>query len=116
MNMTKKQIEKRYNKLIDDIESMSIYDGRGTVDRYECKKCGAIIHTTYAEKGVTPFSIGCRMSGYAAYSFRTFDKATVPPSVKVLNWYRPSLEATLKMSEGEIEHILNGGLILEVPK
>lgn len=38
MNMTKKQIEKRYNKLIDDIESRSIYDGRGTVDRYECKK------------------------------------------------------------------------------
>jgi len=59
MNMTKKQIEKRYNKLIDDIESMSIYDGRGTVDRYECKKCGAIIHTTYAEKGVRKL--------YAAY-------------------------------------------------
>ena len=116
MNMTKKQIEKRYNKLIDDIESMSIHDGRGTVDRYECKKCGAIIHTTYAEKGVTPFSIGCRMCGSYMQHTRTFDNATVPPSVKVLNWYRPSLEATLKMSEGEIEHILNGGLILEVPK
>lgn len=84
MNMTKKQIEKRYNKLIDDIESMSIYDGRGTVDRYECKKCGAIIHTTYAEKGVTPFSIGCRMCGSYMQHTRTFDKATVPPSVKVL--------------------------------
>lgn len=50
MNMTKKQIEKRYKKLIGSIESMSIYDGRGAVDRYECKNCGATIHTTYAEK------------------------------------------------------------------
>lgn len=116
MNMKKEQIEKRYSKLMEDIESMRIYDGRGTVDRYECKKCGATIHTIYAEKGVTPFTIGCRMCGSYMQHTRTFDRATVLPSVKVLNWYRPTLEATLKMSEGEIEHILNGGLILEAPK
>lgn len=26
---------------------------------------------------------------------------------------RPSLKQTLKLSEGEIEHVLNGGLLLE---
>lgn len=35
---------------------------------------------------------------------------------KMINWYRPTLEQTLKMSDGMIEHILNGGLILDLPK
>lgn len=31
----------------------------------------------------------------------------------VMDWYRPSLEDVLKMSDGMIEHVLNGGLVLE---
>lgn len=45
-----------------------------------------------------------------------FDKKTVPPYVMVFDWYRPTLEQTLKMSDGMIDHILNGGLILDSEK
>lgn len=44
---------------------------------------------------------------------QTFRKEIVPESVEIKNWFRPTLEQTLKMSDGTIEHILNGGLILE---
>lgn len=37
--MEKKRIEKEYKKLVDNIESLRMYDGRGTVDRYVCEKC-----------------------------------------------------------------------------
>ena len=33
--------------------------------------------------------------------------------MNVMDWYRPTLEQTLKMPDRVIEHILNGGLILE---
>lgn len=51
--MGRKEIEKEYCKLTKEIESMCIYDGRNTVDRYVCEKCGGLLHTTYKDKGVT---------------------------------------------------------------
>lgn len=32
-----------------------------------------------------------------------------------MDWYRPSLEDVLKMSDGMIEHVLNGWVILDEP-
>lgn len=114
--MNRKEIEKAYNKLIGEIEDRRMYDGRNTVDRYTCEDCGYIIHTTYKDKGVTPFAIQCTRCGGTMYHNKTFDKKTVPGYVLIHNWYRPTLEQTLKMSNGMIEHILNGGLILDTPK
>lgn len=111
--MNKKQIEKKYNALVDRIEGMRIYDGRGTVDRYECQKCGCTMHTTYKDKGVTPFCTLCPECGGTMQHTKTFSKEVVPPFIKVLNWYRPTLKQTLKMPDGIVEYILNGGLILE---
>lgn len=111
--MERKEIEKKYYKLTKEIESMRIYDGRNTVDRYLCKKCGGFLHTTYKDKGVTPFIITCPMCGGMMSHTQTFKKETVPDFVEVKKWYRPTLKQTLKMSESSIEHILNGGLILE---
>lgn len=34
--MTRKKIEKQYNKLVSEIEEKIMYDGRGTVNRYIC--------------------------------------------------------------------------------
>lgn len=111
--MTREQIEKQYNKLVSEIEEKRMYDGRGTVDRYVCDTCGHIIYTTYRDKGVTPYTMRCHRCGGTKYHDKTYDKKTVPSYVDVIDWYRPTLEQTLDMSEGMIEHVLNGGLILE---
>lgn len=70
----------------------------------------------YKDKGVTPFTMRCTRCGGTMYHTKTFDKKTVPPYVMVFDWYRPTLEQTLKMSDGMIDHILNGGLILDSEK
>lgn len=113
--MKKEDIEKRYNELVKEIEGKIMYDGRGKVDRYTCDTCGHIIYTTYRDKGVTPFTIKCTRCGGTKYHDKTYDKKTVPGYVVVMDWYRPSLEDVLKMSDGMIEHVLNGGLILDEP-
>lgn len=113
--MKKEVIEKRYNELVIEIERKIMYDGRGTVDRYTCDTCGHIIYTTYRDKGVTPYTIKCERCGGTKYHDKTYDKRTVPGYVMVMDWYRPSLEDVLKMSDGMIEHVLNGGLILDEP-
>ena len=41
---------------------------------------------------------------------QTFIKETVPETVEIKNWFRPTLKQTLKMSDATIEHILNGGV------
>lgn len=109
--MTRKKIEKQYNKLVSEIEEKIMYDGRGTVDRYICDTCGYMRHTTYKDKGVTPFVMRCPKCGGDMAHRQTFKKDT--DWVEVKNWYRPTLEQTLGMSEGMIEYVLNGGLILE---
>lgn len=113
--MTKEDIEKRYNQLVNSIEKKEMYDGRGTVDRYTCGTCGHIIYTTYRDKGVTPYTIRCNRCGGTKYHDKTYNKKTVPSYVMITDWYRPSLKDVLKMSDGMIDHILNGGLILDEP-
>ena len=111
--MNKETIKKQYNELVSNIEEMKMYDGRGTVDRYICDTCGYMIHTTYKDKGVTPFTMPCCKCNGTMYHRQTFKKETVPDWVNVKNWYRPTLEQTLQERQGTIEHILKGGLLLE---
>lgn len=111
--MNKETIKKQYDKLVNEIEGMKMYDGRGTVDRYICDTCGHMTHTTYKDKGVTPFVIRCPKCGGDMVHRQTFEKDTVPDWVEVKGWYRPSLEELLKTDEGIIEHVLDGGLLLE---
>lgn len=111
--MTTEEITKKYNELVSSIENTKMYDGRNTVDRYICDTCGAMMHTTYKDKGVTPFTIVCPKCGGIMYHRYTFEKDSVPDWVEIKNWYRPSLEQTLLQNQGTIEHILNGGLLLE---
>ena len=57
--MNKEIIKEKYDKLVSEIEGMKMYDGRGAVDRYVCDTCGYMTHTTYKDKGVTPFTMRC---------------------------------------------------------
>lgn len=109
--MNKIDISKRYAKMVSAIEGDNIYDGRGTFDLYQCEKCTREIITTYADKGVTPFSIQCSC-GSNMQHIESFN--SVPDYIRVFKWKRPTLEQTLKLSDGQIEHIFNGGLILDL--
>ena len=111
--MTRKQIERQYNNLVSEIEEKRMYDGRGTVDRYVCDTCGYMMHTTYKDKGVTPFTMLCPKCKGIMYHRQTFEKESVPEWVPVKGWHRPTLEQTLEMDERTIEHILKGGLVLD---
>lgn len=109
--MERKEIEERYNKMVSGIEEAGIYDGRGTYDLYKCKRCGHHIITTYAEKGVTPFIIRCKGCNGNMIHEETYK--SIPETIYAIKWIRPTLEQTMKFSEGLIEHVLNGGLVME---
>lgn len=99
--------------MVDSIETAQMYDGRNTVDRYVCKKCGNQMFTTYKDKGVTPFTVVCRDCKGTMYHDGTYPMTSIPSCIQVLKWYRPSLEQTLRMNESQIWHILHGGLVLD---
>ena len=101
-------IKSRYDKMLETIENANIYDGRGTYDLYRCK-CGAEMFTTYDVKGVTPFCIGCKCGNVMSH-IETFK--TVPDYIRVTRWVRPSFEQLKYLSLGQIDHVLNGGLVL----
>lgn len=103
--------KKQYEKLCADSESLDVYDGRGTYDVYECKACGHHIVTTYAVKGVTPFTMRCPKCGKTMMHTQTLKEA--PAGEKVIKWVRPSYRRYRKLPDFLREHIEQGGLILE---
>lgn len=109
--MNKEEIEKRYSEMVLTIESANIYDGRGEYDLYECDKCRNYKITLYTVKGVTPFMIRCECGGFMQH---TKSYRSVPDYIRVFRWKRPTLEETMILSEGLIEHVLKGGLVLDI--
>ena len=107
--LSKEEVDK-YNEMVSNIESCNIYDGRGTFDLYECNKCTNMKITTYAVKGVTPFCMNCSCGGLLQHT-KSFN--SVPSYINVEKWIRPTLETLEMLSKGEINHVLNGGLLLE---
>ena len=103
---------KKYQELVATIEQAKIYDGRGEYNLYKCDQCGAYVVTLYKDKGVTPFIMMCKKCNGAMHHTQSSRQAP-PPFVEVHNWVRPTLEQTLRLSEGLREHVLNGGLVLE---
>lgn len=117
MNMNEKELKQKYDKLVSEIESKKMFDGRGKgVDVYVCEKCGSQFYTRYKDKGVTPFTIKCRREECNATMIHrdTISEEQVKnEGLVVHNWVRPTFEQLLKLNEGAIEHVLNGGLMLE---
>lgn len=114
----KLKIRYQYKKLVDGIEELKMYDGRDKgLDVYICEKCGEKVLTRYIDKGVTPFVMRCsHCNGYAQHvdtiSERYARVLNIVEGVKILNWVRPPLWWLLKHKEA-VEHVLNGGLVLE---
>ena len=112
--MEKEEIVKKYKELTDRIETANIYDGRGKFDIYICEnpQCERrILVTTYDVKGVTPFCIKCPECGQLMEHEMTYSH--LPEGVEYQKWKRPSLDEALKMNDGDLEHLFNGGLFLD---
>lgn len=115
--MKAEKLKKRYDELVADIESMPLFDGRNKgIDVYVCEKCGKQFYTRYKDKGVTPFTIRCRREECGAAMIHrctiSVSQAKIDGLV-VHNWVRPTFEQLQKLSDGAIDHVLNGGLMLE---
>lgn len=102
------------NMVIHIAKTSDMYDGRGKgVDIYLCRECQKVIMTRYKDKGVTPFSMWCKCKGSLVHTDTIGEQTAKALGHKVLDWYRPSFEEFLKLSEWEQEYVLNGGLILK---
>ena len=114
--MNDKEMKQEYDKLVAEIESAKMFDGRGKgVDVYVCKECGNTFYTRYKDKGVTPFTIRCRhcKAGTAYHDTTISEECASENGFFVHNWVRPTFEQLTKLSEGAQDHVLNGGLLLE---
>ena len=115
--MDKNELKQKYDKLVAEIESAKVFDGRGKgVDVYVCEKCGSQFYTRYKDKGVTPFTIRCRREACGAtmiHRSTIYEEEARNCRLAVHNWVRPTFEQLQTLSDGAIEHVLNGGLMLE---
>ena len=114
--MTELELKLKYDKLVAEIESAEVYDGRGKgVDVYICNRCSDRFFTRYKDKGVTPFTIRCRhcKHGTMVHERTILEVNANVLGIEVHNWVRPTFDQLLKLNEGEQEHVLNGGLMLE---
>lgn len=115
--MDKKKLKQNYDELVAEIESARMFDGRGSgIDVYVCEKCGKQLLTRYKDKGVTPFTIKCRRDACNATMIHRdtiSEEQAKNEGLVVHNWVRPTFEQLQNLNDGAIEHVLNGGLMLE---
>jgi RNase P subunit RPR2 len=110
---SQKQIERDYNKLMNDVATLDYYktDLTNRVNCYTCQKCGHITKTKDIDSGVIPFMFTCEKCGNIAYS--SFFEDIAPLQEPTFEWYRPTLKQILKMRkkrDSMLDHIFNGGL------
>lgn len=112
----RKQIKRKYDQVADP-DKLEVFDGRNKgVDVYHCASCGAKMYARYKDKGVTPFILVCRKChGVAEHDNTISEEMAANMGVEVKNWVRPSFEWVMKHRKNEsvLDHILNGGLLLE---
>lgn len=119
MNIIEKmKVRRQYKKLVESVEDMKVFDGRGKgVDVYVCERCTGKTLTRYKDKGVTPFMMRCPYcDSYAKHvdtiSEQKAKELCIAEHVRVQNWVRPPLWWLFKHKKA-VNHVLNGGLVLE---
>ena len=109
--MNKEKIKKEYEILLESVKTNEFYtkiDLTNRVNCYSCK-CGHITKTKDVDAGVTPFIKLCESCGDLAKS--NFYRDIAPEKEPTIEWYRPTLDDLLKMDNGSIDHVLQGGLL-----
>lgn len=118
--MNVQEITQAYNKLLEEVKTDKFYTKINLANRVNawiCESQGVVSPHIHGCKdidaGVTPFIIQCRVCGGEAKSvfYRIHPDAITSGRIKIeYEWYRPSLEETLKETPAMIDHILKGGL------
>lgn len=108
--MNKKE---QYDQLLKEVETDEFYT-RISLDkrynRYFCNSCGKYTTTQDVDRGVTYAMIGCHhCSGIAHSQFYRVPSEKITPDYE---WYRPTYEEFITLSESDQEHILKGGLMM----
>jgi len=109
---SKRQVEKKYNSLLKNVEIDDFYkiDLNNRVNCYVCTKCDHITKTKDIDAGVTPFMFTCeKCQGISRSSFYT---DIAPEQTPTIEWFRPTLKQVLKMRKipAMLDHVLSGGL------
>ena len=108
---SQRQVEKKYNKLLQDVKTDDFYkvDLTNRVNCYSCT-CGHITKTKDIDAGVTPFMFTCEKCHGTATS--SFFNDIAPDQSPTFEWYRPTLKQVLKMRKIPVmlDHVLSGGL------
>lgn len=108
--MSKREIERQYNKLMLDVKSNPYYtsvDLTNKVQAYCCQE-GHITVMRVLDAGVTPMFYRCEHCNKMASSVTT-NLSKGEPSQE---WYRPSLKELLKVKPAMVDHVLSGGLMI----
>lgn len=99
-------IVKEYGKMIERFKDAK--EGHYGINCYVCED-NHITKTDSIDQGVIPFVHKCAICGKPAYSTGYRDEA--PDKEPEEEWYRPSLEETLKLDRASLDHVMNGGLL-----
>ena len=111
--MSKREIERQYNKLMLDVKTKDYYTKVDLSKRVNCYVCANrhVTKTIDIDTGVTPMFITCAVCNGQATS--TFYRDINPAMEPSMEWYRPSLKETLKIkSSYMLDHVLMGGLMI----
>lgn len=109
--ISEREVIRKYKRMLE-LDSNQGDADPNKVNCYRCTDdhCGHITKTIDRDRGTTPFMFKCEKCGHWAKSSFYSD---IAPHVKpTIEWYRPSLDETLKMRRkpAQLEHILMGGL------
>ena len=87
--MDSKEKERIFKRLLQTIEDLPIFDGRGAYDLYVCNKCGHKMYTAYKDKGYSLALLPCEhcKNGIMWNRERFYEK----PNAEIRQWVRPTL-------------------------
>ena len=109
---SQREIERKYNKLLQKVANDDYYkvDLTNRINCYVCQTCGHVTKTKDVDAGCTPMMFNCEKCKSTARS--TFFKDIAPNEKHTIEWFRPTLKQVLKMRRNPamLEHIFNGGL------
>jgi len=116
--LSKKQVESRYEKLLQRVKEDGYYDIDLTdrTNAYNCEVCGHRFITKDVDPGCTPFMHNCEKCGIMSKS--EFYENPESSEKATQEWYRPSLEECIKLRKdiGILNHVFNGGLLNRLVK
>ena len=112
--MNKKQIKLAYKKMLWQVADRDETnpEQQGLTNCYICKNCHHVDKYYYTESGTTPMVVECTKCKKRG-SFSGMMRDLLPNAEPNQEWFRPSLNETLKMAHHPhmLHHVLNGGLL-----